>query len=73
MEYMTCAVPTRTSVVNATKLSSSPTTSNLHIKYLSRRNVLFHSNDMPEVAQLLDDNTLHNDHVVEELIIVSNA
>ena len=34
----------------------------------SRRSILLHTNDMAEPAQPLDINTLHNVHVVEELI-----
>ena len=46
------------------------------INYPSRRNILLHTNDMAEPAQPLDINTLHNVHVVQELIqltIKSNA
>ena len=41
-----------------------------------RRSILLHTNDLAEPAQPLDINTLHNVHVVEELIqltIKSNA
>ena len=48
--------------------SSSPTSADPRIKYPSRRSILFHTNDMAEPAQTLDINTLHNVHVVEELI-----
>ena len=50
--------------------SSSPTSADPRIKYL------LHTNDMAESAQPLNTNTLHNVHVVEELIqltIESNA
>ena len=46
------------------------------IEYPSRRSILLHKNDMAELAQPLDINTLHNVYVVEELIqltIESNA
>ena len=42
----------------------------------SRRSILLRTNHISEQAQLLDINTLHNIHVVEELIqltIESNA
>ena len=45
--------------------SSSPTSTDPHIKYPSRRSILLHSNDMAEPAQPMDINTLHNVYVVE--------
>ena len=48
----------------------------IRLKYPSCRSILLHTNYMAEPAQPLDINTLHNVHVVEELIqltIESNA
>ena len=59
-----------------TRVSSSPTSADLHLKFPSRWTILLHSNDMAEPAQLLYINTLHNVYVVEELkqlIVGSNA
>ena len=56
--------------------SFSPTSADPRIKYPSCRIILLHTNDMARPAQPLDINTLHNVHVVEELIqltTVSNA
>ena len=54
-------------LLTGTRLSSSPTFADPHIKYPSRRSFILQTNDMAEPVQPLDLNRL-NIYVVEELI-----
>ena len=51
-----------------TRSSSATSFADSRIKYPSRRSILFHTNDMAELGQSLNVNTLHNVYVVEEHI-----